>query len=119
MDTKEDFTVPVMIEDVYQFKLEKYMIMWKSWKIKNDPWGEINSIIYNLVLQHCPKVLESLLKSQTRWDKVLGEMDGIGILLILQDITHKHDSLVQSTLSYVKTFLEWTLAFQARIERPT
>ena len=71
-------------------------------------------------LQSClPNVSDSLLKSQIKWDKVLGEMDGVGILLMLQDITHKHDSLVQSTLSYVKTFLEWTLTFQGKQESNT
>ena len=59
-------------------------------------------MIFNLVLQHVPEVLESLLKSQIKWDTVSGEMDGVGILVMLSDITHKHDSLVQSTLSYVK-----------------
>ena len=76
-------------------------------------------MIYNLVLQHVPDVLESLLKSQTKWDKVSGEMDGVQILTILRDITHKHDSLVQSTLLYVKTFLEWTLTFQGKNESNT
>ena len=94
MDTKEDSTVPVMTGDLFKFEMEEYMIMWKSWKIKNDSLGEINGMIYNLVLQHCLKVLESLLKSQTRWDNVAKEMDGVGILLILRDITRKHGSLV-------------------------
>ena len=95
------------------------MIKWKSWALKNGSWTEINGMIYNFVLQHVPDMLESLLKSQTKWDKVSGEMDGVGILTMLRDITHKYDSLVQSTLSYVKTFLEWTLTFQGKNESNT
>ena len=76
-------------------------------------------MIFNLVLQHAPEVLESLLKSQLKWDRVSGEMDGVGLLVMLRDITHKHDSLVQSTLSYVKTFLEWTPTFQGKHESNT
>ena len=38
---------------------------------------------------------------------------------MLRDMTHKHDSSVQSTLSYVKTFLEWTLTFQGKNESNT
>ena len=49
----------------------------------------------------------------------LSDMDGVEILLVLQDITHKYDSSVQSTLSYVKTFLEWTLTFQGKHESNT
>ena len=103
-----------MIDDLYKFEMEKYMIMWKTLKIKNEFWGEINGMIYNLVLQHCPKVLESLLKSQTRWDTISNETEGVEILLIVRDITHKHDSYMTSTLSYVKTFFEWTLTFQGK-----
>ena len=64
VDTDEDSIVPVMIDDLFKFKTEKFMIIWKPWNIKNESWGEINGMIYNLVLQHVRKVLESLLKSQ-------------------------------------------------------
>ena len=119
VDTKEDSTVPVMIDDLFKFEMEKHLIKWKSWDLKNDSWTEINGMIYNLVLQHVPDVLESLLKSQIKWVRVSGEMDGVGILTMLRDITHKHDTSVQSTLSYVKTFLEWTLTFQGKYEPNT
>ena len=76
-------------------------------------------MIFNLVLQHCPKVLESLLKYQTKLDTVKEDMDGVAILLILRDIRHKHNSLVQSTLLYVKTLLEWTLTFQGKHDSNT
>ena len=46
-------------------------------------------------------------------------MDGVGILTMLRDITNKQDNSVQSTLSYVKTFLEWTLTFQGKNESNT
>ena len=36
VETEEVSTVPVVIDTLYEFKMEKYMIMWKSWKIKND-----------------------------------------------------------------------------------
>ena len=119
VDAEEDSDVPVMSDIFFNFEMKKYMIKWKSWALKNDSWTEINGMIYNLVLQHVPDVLESLLKSQTKWDRVSGEMDGVGILMMLRNITHKHDSLVQSTLSYVKTFLEWTLTFQGKNESNT
>ena len=80
------------------------MIRYKSWVDKDTSWEQVSNIIYNLVLSHLPKVLELLLKSQTKWDKVLSEIDGVGILLMLRNITHKYDRSVQSTLSYVKKF---------------
>ena len=40
------------------------------------------------------------------------KMNGVGLLLMLRDITHKQDESVQSTLAYVKMFLEWTLTYQ-------
>ena len=77
VETEEDSDVPVMSDIFFNFEMEKYMIKWKSWALKNDSWMVINGMIYNLVLQHVPDVLESLLKSQTKWDRVSGEIDGV------------------------------------------
>ena len=119
LETEEDSSVPVKSVISIKIESEKYLIIWKSWNLKNESWMETNGMIFNLVLQHVPEVLESLLKSQLKWDRVSGEMGGIGLLLMLRDITHKHDSSVQSTLSYVKTFFEWTLTFQCKHESNT
>ena len=119
VDTNEDSTVPVVNDLLFNFEMEKYMIIWKSWKIDSKSSGEINAMVHTLVLSHVVKVLEYLLKSQVKWDKVSKKMDGVGLLLMLRDITHKHNSSVQSTLSYVKTFLEWTLTFQGKNESNT
>ena len=77
VETEEDSDVPVMSDIFFTFEMEKYMIIWKLWKLRNEAWPEISSMIFNLVLQHVPEVLESLLKSQIKWDKVSGEMDGV------------------------------------------
>ena len=93
---------------------KKYMVQYKEWYTKIETWTEMNASIFNLVLQHCPEVLESLLKSQTRWDAVKKKMNGIKLLLMLSDITHKHNEYVQSTLVYIKTFLDWILTYQGK-----
>ena len=66
VETKEDSNVPVMSDISFNIESEKYPIIWKSWNIKNESWTETNGMISNLVLQHVPEVLESLLKSQLK-----------------------------------------------------
>ena len=58
VETEEDSNVPVMSDILFNFEIEKYMIKWKSWNIKNESLKEINDMIFNLVLQHVPEVLE-------------------------------------------------------------
>ena len=38
VETEEDSNVPVMSDIFFNFEMEKYMIIWKSWKLKNDLW---------------------------------------------------------------------------------
>ena len=95
------------VSDVlFNFAMNNYMNKWKAWNTKEDTWMDTTTMILNFNLLHRLMVLESLLKSQTRWDEVSSDMDGFGILLILRDVTHTYDSPVQSKLSYVKTSLE-------------
>ena len=41
-------------------------------------------------------------------------MDSVGLLLMLRDITHKHDDSVQSRLSNIQTFLELGFTYQEK-----
>ena len=78
--------VPVLYDKVYRVngKLQ-------GGQSKKISWEELNAKIYILCLQHRLPDLESLLKANSRWDKIMADQDRIGLLHIIRSITHKQD----------------------------
>ena len=68
--------------------------------------------IYNLCLQHGPQDLESVLKENSRWDTIMADQDGIGLLRVIRDIPHKKYEKMHITMSYFKAFLELATTYQ-------
>ena len=60
-DVGTESNVPVISDQLYGFMYKKYMVQYKAWFTKTETWTKKNADIFNLVLQPCPKVLESLL----------------------------------------------------------
>ena len=105
--------MPDMGDAGYAMETQIYIIDMKEYKTKTNSWEELNAQIYNLCLQHCPPVLELVLKANSRWEKISCDQNGIGLLLVIRDITHKQDENMQSTMSYVEAFLELSTTFQS------
>ena len=66
--------------------------------MKTNAWEELNAQIYNLCLQHFPLVLESVMKANSRWEKISCDQNGISFLLVIRDIMHKKDKKMQMTM---------------------
>ena len=66
--------------------------------MKTNAWEELNAQIYNLCLQHFPPVLESVMKANSRWEKISCDQNGISFLLVIRDIMHKKDKKMQMTM---------------------
>ena len=75
----------------YIMETQIYIIDMKECKIKTNAWEDLNTKIYNLCLQNCPPVLESVLKANIIWENISCKQNGIGLLLVIRDITHKQD----------------------------
>ena len=45
--------------------------------------------------------MESVLKVNSRCDRIISDQDGIGLLHVIQDINHKQDEKMQRTEAYV------------------
>ena len=56
--------------------------------------------------------MDLVLKIKSRWDTVMVGQDGIGLLLVICKITHKQDGKIQSTVAYIKAFLEFATTYQ-------
>ena len=68
--------------------------------------------MFNLVLLHCPRELEEVLKTLTKWDAARLGQDAILLLGLIRDVTHKHDETKQGTMALVESFLEFATPFQ-------
>ena len=104
--------IPVFDDKLYGVKVDKYMVKYKEVRAKKISWVELNWKVYNLCMQHCPPDLESVLKLNSRWDKIMADQDWIGLFHVIWDITHKQDENIQSTMAYVEAFLEFTTTYQ-------
>ena len=62
-DVGVESTNPGLNDLLYGFMYKKYVVKLKIWITKTETWTETNAMIFSLVLQHFPKVLESPLKS--------------------------------------------------------
>ena len=87
--------------------------------MKTTAWEEINKNIYNLCLQHCPPVLESVIKANSIWENILCDQNEIVLLLVLRDIKHEQDKKIKSTMSYVEAFLIFSTTFQSEKQKNT
>ena len=72
---------------------------------------ELNAKSYNLCIQHSPPDRESVLKANRKWDTVMADQDGIGLLLAIWDITHNQEEKMQRTMAYVEAFIEFATAY--------
>ena len=93
-------------------EVDNYMVKYKDIKANKITWVELNAKIYNFCLQHSPPDLESVLKVNSIWDKTMSDQDGIGLLHMIQYITHKQYENMQSMIAYVKAFLEFSTTYQ-------
>ena len=87
--------------------------------METNAWEELNANIYTLCLHHCPPVLELVLKANSIWENISCNQNGIGLLLVIRDITHKQDEKIQSTMLYVKAPLELLTTFQSEKQTNT
>ena len=83
--------VPFLDDKVYGMKVDNYMVNYKDVREKKIAWVEINENISNFLLQHSTPYLESVLKSNSKWDKIMTDQDIILLLQVIQYITHKKD----------------------------
>ena len=81
--------------------------------MKMNAWEEVNAKIYNICLHHCSMVLKLVMKENSRWENISCDQNGIDLFLVLQDITHKQYEKMQSKMSYVEAFLEFSTTFQS------
>ena len=102
---------PVLDDKVYRMKVDKYMVKYKEVIAKKIALVEFNANIYNLCLQHSPPDLKSVLTSNSRWDKILADQYGFVLIHVIWDITQKQDEKMQSTMEYVKVFLQFSMTY--------
>ena len=56
--------------------------------------------------------MESVLKENSRCDKIMVDQDGLGLIHVIWYITHKQDKMMHSTMTYVEALLEFATTYQ-------
>ena len=67
--------------NVYMKNYENHTRDKRQWKVDDGK-------IYNIVLQHCDKVLKENMRALNKWKETKEDQDSVGILTMIQDSTH-------------------------------
>ena len=70
--------------------------------------------IFNVILQHCPSTVILKIKGQPGYEACKDARDPVELLLVLRDITHKHDATKNETMAIVKSNVELYLGHQGK-----
>ena len=77
-------------------------------------WEDNGSRLFNLILQHCPPTLVLKIEGQPVYDSCKDARDPAALLVIVYDITYKHDATKNKTITIVKPDMELYLSYQGK-----
>ena len=72
--------VALVNDYIFKIDCEEFSSDKKLWKEKVAAWKENNAKMFNLVLLHCPRELEEVLKTLTKWNAARLGQDAILLL---------------------------------------
>ena len=101
--TFESPTKPEKQADGTYDELEKdvYMNELKEVKRMKATWASNNQVIFNLFISHCSPEMETKLQGMRTWSVIDETQDGLMLIRLIRDITHKHDETTQAMLDVV------------------
>ena len=96
-------------------ELEKdvYMNELKEVKKLQATWASNNQIIFNLFISHCSPEMETKLQGMKTWSEIDETQDGLMLIKLIRDITHKRDETAQAMLDVVRADKELMLCIQS------
>lgn len=100
----------------YQMKVMEYT---KHIKVRNayvHEWEDNGPRLFNLILHHCPPTLVLKMEGQQQYENCKDYQDPVALLVILRDVTHKHDATNNSAMAIVKSDMELYLSFQGKTD---
>ena len=58
-------------------------------------WASNNQVIFNLFISNCPPEMETKLQGMKTWSEIDETQDGLMLIKLVCDITHKRDETAQ------------------------
>ena len=92
-------------DDIFKMDVSIWVEEYKEFRSKCAAWEENKARMYNLVLLQCPRALETQLKTLSDWENISSDQDVVELLLLIRDVTHKHDETKQGTMALVESDL--------------
>ena len=71
----------------------------REWKDNVKHWKAIKSLMFAILLQHCPRYLTQQIKSNGRYEDVNESKDAIALITMICDVAHQHDGTTQGTMA--------------------
>ena len=98
----------------WKLDVSEYVEDMKEYRTAKRDWDDCRVRIYNLLLTHCPKELETKLKEMSNWAKISADRDAIELVKLIRGITHKHDETAQGTMAYMESDLLLYTTFMSK-----
>ena len=103
----------LMVDDIdYQATMDEYLSKKKRYNAQLDKWEENNAKGYYLVLQHCPKELNTELQKQDSWKAAKDERSVIAILLPIHDLSFNKTNRKRSIMATMEADADLYLSMQ-------
>ena len=65
----------------------KYKNHYKQFLNNGEEWENSNQVIYEKVMEHCGRTINTKLKGMPTWEKISDDQDGLGLIKMLRGIS--------------------------------
>ena len=74
-----------------------------------NTWTKNNQVVYNLFLSHFNPEMETNLQGMENWGTIDPKQDGLGMIFLIRDVTHRPDEIPQAMLDIIRADIELML----------
>ena len=115
-NAKGELNAPLLDNINHNMDLDVHIIDKKKFMADAGAWKENSARIYNLVLQNCPKDLDTEIRIHMKWSAAELGQDVIALLLMIWDVTMNLKETKQGTMAIVECGVEIYTTAQGKPE---
>ena len=94
----------------------EYMKYMKVHNAHIREWEDNGPRLFSLILQHCTPIFVIKIEGQPGYKACKDARDPVKLLLMLCDITHKHNATTHETMAIVESDMEFYLGHQGKTD---
>jgi len=99
-------------------QISKYGCELDEWSKNVKNWKNNCSLMFAIVLQHCPADLAKKLKSKNLWSVTNLGKDIIALAKMICDVAHAHNDTTQGTMAIIASDVTLYITFMSKAETP-